>query len=281
MDPLAFPGGVDHSAFTEQSQRNSHLNAVLSIWEKEYHISAQSFSVTELAGHILLTARGGIQPVGLLIPLTLLPVAGEFVFNLHEQKDVQILLGGRVVPVNRGDLHLKVTGVAGQPTASYEGFFNITLEHWGTLFRCSNFLFTNSGRPVESGVQSDGRENRLVATRRSSYQTSTWTAREFNLSQGPGTVFLFFRAEFTMFISIDESKIPVSGSYKFDLEKDGESIYFILEGGFVLPYGEINLQVEKGEGTLPKRITGSFRVRNEDMISSIVCEDFSISSNSS
>ena len=261
-------------------QSTSHLQASLHIWNETYEIRAQSFELLYGFDGVFLIAKGGLQTVLISIPFACIPDSGHYQFNLHPGSDVGIWLGGTQVPIEQGTLTVDVKLTDQALIGFYAGRFSSVLTDGKSTFECPDFLFTTRERvaaPANASLAGSRSGNEFNGTWRVGYNETALVANSFSLTSDVDGVYLVFQARVPVLINIPHHRIPVSGSYTFDLAKT-DDIRIIQSGVLRLPYGTLNVTVDKGDDSQNLRVEGNFRARYADLISSIVCDRFAISS---
>ncbi|QVM98672.1 MULTISPECIES: hypothetical protein [unclassified Pseudomonas] len=261
-------------------QSTSYLQASLHIWDETYEIRAQTFEFLYGFKGVFLIAGGGLQTVMISIPFVCIPNAGHYQFNLHRGSDVSIWMGGAQVPIEQGMLTVDVKLTDQALIGFYAGRFSSVLIDGKSTFECPDFLFTSREReaaPANASLAGSRSGNEFKGTWRVGYNETALVADAFSVTMGLEGVFLVFQARVPVSIFIPHRRIPVSGSYSFDLAKV-DDIRIIQSGVLRLPYGTLNVTVDKGDDSQYLRVEGSFRARYADLISSIVCDRFAISS---
>ncbi|MGF6594537.1 hypothetical protein [Pseudomonas sp. 2835] len=261
-------------------QSTSHFQATLHIWNETYEIRAQSFELRYGFDGVFLIANGGLQTVLISIPSACIPDSGHYQFNLHPGSDVTIWMGGAQVPIEQGTLTVDVKLTDQALIGFYAGRFSSVLTDGKSTFNCSDFLFTTRERvtaPASESLEDSRSGNEFNGTRRVGYYETALVADSFSLRSDPEGVYLAFHARVPVLINIPHPRIPVSGSYSFDLVK-ADDIVILQNGVLRLPYGTLDVTVNKRDDSPYLRVEGSFRARYEDLISWIVCDRFAISS---
>ncbi|UVM54003.1 hypothetical protein LOY37_16700 [Pseudomonas sp. B21-012] len=261
-------------------QSTPHFHASLHIWNETYEIRAQTFEVNYGFDGVFLIARGGLQPVLINIPFACIPNSGQYQFNLHPGSDVGIWLGGTRVPIEQGTLTVDVKLTDQALIGFYAGCFSSVLTDGKSTFECPDFLFTSRERDAAQAHSSRAGSrsgNEFNGTWSVGYSKTALVANSFSLTSDAEGVYLVFQARVPVLINIPHHRIPVSGSYSFDLAKT-DDIRVLQNGVLRLPYGTLDVTVNKRDDSQYLRMEGSFRARYADLISSIVCDRFAISS---
>ncbi|MGF6594536.1 hypothetical protein [Pseudomonas sp. 2835] len=274
-------GALDDRDLPGDPNLAPHLQATLQIWDEEYEINAQQFRVSSSWDNkvLYLDALNGIQPLFIEIPISRIPQEGDYEFDLTYKGDIEVYLGGTVVPVQHGKLSINVSKSGA--FALYEGRFYIRLAVWDATLICSGFRFASRERTfsvLAAPTANERSSNEMTAIRRFGYNELSEQSGSFALEVvvGPNAVHLGFRGMFWVWIEIPESRIPVSGSYVFDLQSHDDVQVWI--GTFSrLPYGTVQIEVSRDADLRFLRVEGSFRARNRDLVSSLVCDHFAIS----